>query len=243
MTASTKPKTPSMRITVRPGHSGDEINKFCKAASRLTLSQVVESVVVTEKLVAEQGQRNKIFTIRINFFPEQEYRAEHDVTPAEIKKSFGINFAQIMKKEIQAERKKLDADLKNQISALGKGRAEREPRNGGGVVAEEAGDDEPALVNDGASEIGDGDADTAKRARQQVEQISYESDEESDEELEVEAAEVIHHEPEKETGEEKSKARGPNSIEQTFHLNLPAASSFKFTARQCTIQLTVSRSR
>jgi hypothetical protein len=245
MTASTKPKTPSMRITVRPGRSAEEIKKFCKTASRLTLSQVVESVVVTEKLVAELGQRNKVFTIKINFFPEGEYRAEYDITPAEIKKSFGVKFAQVMKKEIQMELKKLDADLKNQISALGKGKAERESRSGGGVAVDEAEGDEPAaLADDGASEVGDGDADTAKRARQQAEHVSYESDEESDEESDDEAIETTQPETEEvkmtEGDEEKPKAKAPNSAEHLFYLNLPAASSFKFTAKQCTIQLTVS---
>ena len=243
MTASTKPKTPSMRITVRPGRSVEEIEKFCKTASRLTLSQVVESVVVTEKLVAEQGQRNKIFTIRINFFPEDEYRAEYDITPAEIKKSFGVKFAQAMKREIQVELKKLDADLKNQVSALGKGRAEREPSSGGSVAVEEAGDDEPAApADDGGSEVGDGDADTTKRARQQAEQVSYESDEESGEELEDEITEANYTEAEKkETEGDEEKAKAPSSVEQLFYLNLPAASSFKFAVKQCTMRLTVSR--
>lgn len=244
MTASTKPKTPSMRITVRPGCNAEEITTFCKKASRLTLSQVVESVIVVEKLVAEQGLRNKIFTIRINFFPEEEYRTEYDITPAEIKRSFGVKFSQAMKKEIQVELKKLDADLKNQISALGKGKAEREPRGDGGVAAEEVDDDERgAPADDGGSEVGDGDADTAKRARQQAEQVSYESDEESDEELEDEAIGANYAEQENkeaEGDEEKVKAKVPNTVEQQFYLNLPAASSFKFTAKHCTIQLTVS---
>jgi len=247
MTASIKPKTPSMRITIRPGRSAEEIKKFCKTASRLTLSQVVQSVVVTEKLSAEQGQRKKVFAIKINFFPEEEYRTEYDITPAEIKKSLGVRFAQAMKKEIQMELRKLNADFKDQISALGKGRAEREPRSGGGVVAEEAEDDEPAApADDGASEVGDGDADTAKRARQQAEQVSYESDEESDEELDDDAIEAVYAETEKketEGDEEKPKAKAPSSVEQLFHLNLPATSSFKFTAKQCTIQLTVSQIR
>ena len=244
MTASTKPKTPSMRITIRPGRSAEEVKRFCKKASRLTLSQVVESVVVTEKLAAEQGQRNKVFTIKINFFPEGEYRVEYDITPAEIKKSFGIKFAQVMKKEIQMELKKLDTDLKNQISALGKGRAEKEPRNGGGVGVEEAEDEEPAAPgDDDASEAGDGDADTVKRARQQAEQVSYESDEESDEELDGEATETVNAETETgetEGDEEKPKPKASSSVEQLFYLNLPAASSFKFTAEQCAIKLTVS---
>ena len=245
MTASTKPKTPSMRITVQPGRSAEEIKKFCKTASRLTLSQVVEAVVVTEKLVVEQGQRNKVFTIKINFFPEEEYRAEHDITPAEIKKSFGVKFASVMKKEIQMELKKLDTDLKNQISALGKGKAEMESRNGGSVAAEEAEDDELAApADDGASEVGDGDADTDKRARQQAEQVSYESDEDSEEELDDEAADAVYTETERkqtEGDEEKPKVKTPSSVEQSFYLNLPAASSFKFTAKQCTIRLTVSQ--
>ena len=245
MTASTKPKTPSMRITVRPGRSPQEIERFCKAASRLTLSQVVESVVVTEKFVAEQGERNKVFTIKVNFFPEEEYRTEYGTTPDEIKQSFGVKFAQVMKKEIQTERKKLDADLKNQISALGKGRAEREPRSGGTAAVEVADDDEPAApADDGASEVGDGDADTTKRMRQQAEQTSYESDEESDEGLDGEVIEAGYSDPEQnamERDEERVKEKAQKSVEQLFYINLPAASSFKFTAKQCTIRLTVSQ--
>ena len=61
---------------------------------------------------------------KINFFPEEEYWAEYDIMLAEIKKSFGIQFTQVMK-EIQMELKKLDADSKSQISVLGNTTARR----------------------------------------------------------------------------------------------------------------------
>ncbi|TFY66559.1 hypothetical protein EVG20_g4537, partial [Dentipellis fragilis] len=123
MTASTKPKTPSMTMTVTEGNTEEEIDTFCRRGSRLSLSQVVDTVQVTERLVVEGQARSKHFTINLTFFPEEEYKAEYSVETEEVLAAFSTRFPMLLKKEIQVEMKKLDADLKGQIAEIGKGKA------------------------------------------------------------------------------------------------------------------------
>ena len=179
MTASTKPKTPSMTLNVRPDVDEEVVRRFCKRASRLTLSQIVDTVRVDEKLTPN---RQKFFTVDISFYPKDEYEEEYDVELSEILLAFGIQFPQALRKEIQLELKKLQADLKTHLSELGHGRAEARARAGGENDDDGAGAaaDRPR-GNDGASEAGDGDADDEKRARQSKQQATYGSDEEEPE--------------------------------------------------------------
>ncbi|KAF7355507.1 DNA-directed RNA polymerase subunit [Mycena sanguinolenta] len=122
MTASQKPKTPSMSMTVRPGIPSEDIDIFCKRASRVTLAQVVENITVRERLTVEGEARRTQFTIDLAFYPKKEYLSEYDVDPIEILLSFATKFPLNLKKEMQAEMKKLDADLKSQIRELGQGK-------------------------------------------------------------------------------------------------------------------------
>ncbi|KAG2154984.1 uncharacterized protein EDB93DRAFT_1130600 [Suillus bovinus] len=181
MTASQKPKTPSMTMEVAHGVSQLDIDIFCKRASKLTLSQLVDNVTVKERLTVESDARRTEFVIDIFFFPAEEYTEEYDILPEEVLAVFAAKFPSILKKEIQTEMKKLDTDLKGQIAQLGKGKASKEPV-AGEAEAEGGEDDDPSRGkdDDGLSEQGDGDAVDAKRARQQKEQTSYESDNDSE---------------------------------------------------------------
>ena len=172
MTASTKPKTPSMTMRVNPGVDEKLIQSFCKRASRLSLSQVVDKVLVNENLTST---RRRHFTVNISFYPKEEYRGEYDVEPVEILQSFSTKFPLLLRREIQVELKKLQADIKSHLAEIGLGRGE--PR------AREAGEDDDAgdaasVLNDAESEVGDGDADDEKRQRQTKEIETYGSDDE-----------------------------------------------------------------
>ena len=105
MTASQKPKTPSMTMKVRKGVSADDIALFCKRASRLTLSQIVDLVTVKERLVVEGDARRTRFAVNLAFFPRDEYAAEYDVEPAEILAAFATRFPLTLTQELQAELK------------------------------------------------------------------------------------------------------------------------------------------
>ncbi|KXN89562.1 DNA-directed RNA polymerase I subunit rpa1 [Leucoagaricus sp. SymC.cos] len=253
MTASQKPKTPSMTMTIRKGVPQAEIDLFCKRASRVALSQLVENVIVRETSKVEGQARRTVFSIDINFFPQDEYTKEHDVEPSEILNVFAVRFPLTLKKEIANEMKRLDADLKSQIAELGKGKKVSEREGGDGDVDEESeeapkkrrGDDEE-------SEVGDGDAGDEKRARQKKQQATYESDEDEDEDepegeyddAEIEAAYAEDQDTMEVGSDEKKKKKKPSSLEEeasrvadTFTSHLHHAISFTFTPSQCNFEL------
>ncbi|KAI5834493.1 beta and beta-prime subunits of DNA dependent RNA-polymerase [Schizophyllum commune Tattone D] len=257
MTASQKPKTPSMTMKVRKGVSADDIALFCKRASRLTLSQIVDSVTVKERLVVEGDARRTRFAVDLAFFPRDEYAAEYDVEPTEILAAFATRFPLTLKKELQAELKKLDANLRAQIQELGKGMKPRE------TEGQEAADDEDGEAaaaaprrrdDDEESEDGDGDADEEKRQRQRKQMATYEDDEDEEDddeaqgemgEEELEAAFASDDEEEKVQKEVKgAKKRGIakqiDKVRNIFKKNLVQAVDFDFTESNCTFQIEFS---
>jgi hypothetical protein len=251
MTASTKPKTPSMTMAVNEGVSSADIGKFCKKASRLTLSQVVNNVMVKERLAVSGSGRSKEFTIAISFFPQEEYRSEYDVNSSEILGAFAVKFPLILRKELQVELKRLDVDLKNQMVALGIGKAAKGTAGKGG---EEGGDDDeddtlaPRGGGDDTSEVGDGDAEDAKRSRQKKEQASYESDDEDGELDDVDASakppndgvNVNEDDADDVAGNQDGQPKPGAEVESLFLKHCPFATSFKFNSEGCKITLSVS---
>lgn len=178
MTASQKPKTPSMTMKVRPGISPHDISIFCKRASRITLSQIVDNIVVHEQLRVEGEARRTHFTVNINFYPKHEYQEEHDLQPTEILAAFGFIFPITLKKEIVNEIKRLDADLKSQMTQLGQGKRVRSKEGEGD---EDEDNETPRKKDtDEESEAGNDDADEEKDSKQKKQQATYESDDEDD---------------------------------------------------------------
>lgn len=256
MSASTKPKTPNMTLPISASADKDEIEDFCKRANRLTLSQVVEKVMVKERLCLKHGARTKEYTVNICFFPVKDYQAEYRVTVAEVLNCFGSRFSLILKKEILLELKRLDADLKKQAATIGKGEAER---GAGGEGEEDAEDDMPQQqANDTISEIGDGDAEDAKRIRQSKQQATYEDDSDDDapdqnvlalNNEEIEAAfpdddlsdsktELDDSDRSSDTDDDVSTTR-IKAVEALFLGNLKHAKSFSFKESGCSFDLEV----
>jgi DNA-directed RNA polymerase I subunit RPA1 len=250
MTASQKPKTPSMTMNLCKDVTRTQVDMFCKKASRLTLSQVVDHVTVTETMVLNGDARWRRYTVKIAFFPKAELESEYDVVPAEILAAFATRFPLILKKEIVLEIKKLDADLRSQIAELGKGKKTAKiGRDGGDGDGDEG--DAPAKKGsdyDQKSEIGDGDADDTKRARQRKQISSYESDDEGGEEndaeetpdvpMDVDFAEAGKNLQAPRLGRNLEKEIG--SVSNLFQKNLPQATAFTFDESVCSFQLEVS---
>jgi DNA-directed RNA polymerase I subunit RPA1 len=245
-----------MTMKLRPGIAQPDIDLFCKRASRVALSQVVENVVVHEQSRIKGEARRTVFTIDIVFFPEEEYVREYDVNPLEILSMFTVRFPLTLKREIANEMKRLDADLRSQIAELGKGK--KVSREDGGNGDEEEGEGEAPQrrrADDEESEAGDGDADDEKRARQKKQQATYESDDEEDDggegEFRDEDIEAAYAEDEEDTdtdeGERKKNKKKLSSLEEevgrvenSFTSHLHHATSFTFNPSQCTFELEVS---
>jgi hypothetical protein len=262
MTASRQPKTPSMTITAVKGTSEDQVDAFARRVSRLTLSQVIERVTVEERLTVNNQARRKQFTIDIVFYPEQEYRAEFDVSPVELVHTFGNRFPLTLKREIQLEIKRLATELKRQADEIGKGTTI--PQGEGGASSSvghaeddvDAGEPAPRRDDDDESEAGDGDASMEKRQRQKQQQTSYESEEDEDIEYdigppdaEMETASALDAEvPVNEELEKKHRKKTKlkevvSQVKQGFFENIPNATSFDFSSSRCNIVLEVSGAR
>ncbi|KAF8639898.1 hypothetical protein AX17_001150 [Amanita inopinata Kibby_2008] len=248
MTASQKPKTPSMSMKVKRGVSQQEVDLFCKQASRVALSQLVDDVTVKEKLKVEGEARRTQFTVEIKFFPREEYESEYNIEPSEILAAFAVKFPLTLKKETQNEMKRLDADLKNQIADLGKGRKISANREDEGEGEED--EERPRKKNaDDESEVEEGNADDEKRARQRKEQATYDSDDENedDEAYDEVAIEAAYARDDGESQAEENAAitttasrRQLSTVSDMFHRNLHHAISFDFSDSRCIFKLEFS---
>jgi DNA-directed RNA polymerase I subunit RPA1 len=115
MTAARKIKTPTMLLPLRPETSEKKAASFCKSVSKLTLSQIVDNVYVTEKTTAKSAENNyhrsKTYSIRLNLFNESEYNQEYRVTASRVKEVLSTSFLkdleELIRKDIK-DTKKVD---------------------------------------------------------------------------------------------------------------------------------------
>ena len=251
MTASQKPKTPSMTMKVRPGILPRDISIFCKRASRITLSQIVDNVVVHEQLRVEGEARRTHFTVNVTFYPKHEYQEEHDLQPAEILAAFAVKFPLTLRKEIVNEVKRLDADLKSQMAQLGQGKRIRSKEGEG----DEDEDNEASRKKDAdeESEASVGDADEERDSKQKKQQATYDIDDEDDGEEDKpdndDASEAADASDDDrlvgdETSLKKLKSTSFKSlvdrVSGLFQRHLQQAIAFDFDESQCTFKLEVS---
>ncbi|KAJ3205963.1 hypothetical protein HDU82_004852 [Entophlyctis luteolus] len=103
MTASAKIKTPLMRLPLRPDVSMDEGELLAKSISRVTIADIMEKVIVTERLVNTGSSRHKILTIRLKFWPRDAYEREHGVKPHKLASIIENRFAPLLDKAIAKE--------------------------------------------------------------------------------------------------------------------------------------------
>ncbi|KAG0150353.1 hypothetical protein CROQUDRAFT_58307 [Cronartium quercuum f. sp. fusiforme G11] len=176
MTASTNIKTPTMKFPIRAEVSDEDFSRFLKRTTKVTLSQVVEEVVVQERLTSSSGQRLKTYTVRLQLYPSEEYCAEYSIKVEAVFRAIVRAFIPLLERDIQREFKIRNQDIKNQFSTIGKGQSVAARR---GVLGDDDGDDAPnedvPARHVDEADIADGDADDEKRARQKHE-LDYDKD-------------------------------------------------------------------
>lgn len=178
MTASTNIKTPTMKFPIQPDVSDEEFAEFLKRTTRVTLSQVVDEVLVEERLTTkdQHGQRAKSYTIKLKLYPADEYCQEYSIKVEAVFRSIARAFIPLLEKQIQREFKIRALEIKNQFSSIGKG------QNVTARMGQDRDEDDPDDVNEEVpvrrveeADIEDGDADDQKRARQKHE-LDYDKD-------------------------------------------------------------------
>jgi hypothetical protein len=132
MTASSKPKTPSMKLPIFDHVAEDDLALLSKDLKKVTLSELVEKVTVTEKLSSKSQSngysRSRSYTVLLDFFPAEEIVDEHNLTPQQIFESLPGSFALHIKNEVFREIKEFSKMVKNDLEGLGKGKSVRVPK-------------------------------------------------------------------------------------------------------------------
>src|SRR5436305_1407417 len=82
MVASRNIKTPNTILTMRSSTTEDQADELAKKLSRVVLAQLVDEIVVTERVVKREDELGgtKIYVVRFNLFPRNEYEQEYVVT-------------------------------------------------------------------------------------------------------------------------------------------------------------------
>ncbi|WVQ96644.1 hypothetical protein IAU59_003749 [Kwoniella sp. CBS 9459] len=239
MTASSKPITPTMKLPLREGVSDPDTETFIKQTSRLTLSEVVERVTVTERLSAKaddtNGTRQRKYTVLLEFYPPEEYGPEYEITPEQLHESLAFSFAARLRKEIVGEMRNVAKSAQQDLQ-VGKGlkvknggddAADEEAEESGGAVHRRGRDDE--LDND------DDDSYQLKRAAQ-GRQHEYEEDSNADSGIadledfvEKEMEDMVEDEGIVEDAAEKArKDEKADDLAELFKLASKYASTFSF---------------
>ncbi|BFZ63239.1 hypothetical protein YB2330_004359 [Saitoella coloradoensis] len=182
MTASAEIKTPTMTLAIKDEVTDEHAEKFAKSISKLILSQVVDKVSVTERITGQKGNesRQKIYSIRLQFYSKSQYQEEYNITQEDLERCMTSAFIRkldiaIRKETKKGSRKSKDIGADDALPEIGK--ASR-------AAAATAEVDETANVNDDAeSDNGDGDATNAKYASREKDQASYEAPDDDDKEI------------------------------------------------------------
>lgn len=208
MTASANIATPTMTLTVLPERTDSEVEIFRKNISRLTLAEIIDDVVVTEKLAKFAGQtKSKTYLIRLNFFPKAEYEKEYSVTPAEVVRAVEKDFMRRLSKSILAEHK-AKGEFENSDALPEVGTSKRTisqeqaaPSRGGD------GDDEGADEDDSDDEGGDGDATSSKQKSRKSDGMAYDAPDEGEEAARREAGDDENEEEEDDDTDDEKKGQ------------------------------------
>ena len=173
MTASANISTPLMTLRPIEEITDDEAQRVAKAISKLTLAEVVNSVMVTESISkGKSHQIARLYDVEMQFFPADEFTQEYAITVEDVKKSiekrgggFLSNLSAAVKGELKRKAKEASlSEATASIPHIGQsiGRVEQ-------AAPESAANRERAAEGDGEDED-DEDPEAAKNNRQRQEE-------------------------------------------------------------------------
>ncbi|KAG0308698.1 hypothetical protein BGZ98_007169 [Dissophora globulifera] len=212
MTASTKLKTPTMTLNIKPGVTESQLQTFCQDTSRLTLAQLIDNVQVTERLISKSAatnqKRHKVFVIRLNLFREDEYAAEYGIRSGDVEQVIEEQFVRKLETTILRDLRRVFRKTKGaNKDEIGKPSKVKE-----GVTGDSERDDEAEISRHEAggdeSDDGDGDATAEKISKRGKQQASYEAPD-SDDEAVIKSADKAQ----KELDGEESEVDSDSSVD------------------------------
>ncbi|CAG8520133.1 425_t:CDS:10 [Acaulospora morrowiae] len=117
MTASQNIKTPTMTLPLLKKVSDKEALRFCQKISKLTLAEVVDQMVVTERVSGKRDEsgftRCKVYKIHMQFYTREEYKEEFNLEPWEIERAIEIQFMYYLESAITKHFKNSSKNIKD----------------------------------------------------------------------------------------------------------------------------------
>ena len=197
MTASRNISTPTMSLYLHSDISMEDGKKFAKGITKLTLAEVVDSVLVDEKIAPGRGfARARTYSIRLNLFPSQEYIEEYAITVEDVLRTLQRKLLPTLERYIRKDLK-LKAD-KAMPQELEVGTAIREPQTEKSKTQQEGDEPETAenanardreRANVNSEDEADPDDDALEAKRKTKDNDEYEAPDEEEEAIAREARE------------------------------------------------------
>ncbi|KAL8779785.1 MAG: hypothetical protein Q9213_006770 [Squamulea squamosa] len=222
MTASRSISTPAMTLHLIGELDETTGEQFAKAITKLTLSEVIEDVTVTEQIGEGIGyERAKIYDIRLDLFPSQEYRATYGIEIHDVLRSIEFRLIPILDKALKKELiQKGDRKLSKPDAA------QPEVGKSSGIV--EDGPSRPEAEHEGGNadedDDGDDDATNNKQKQNRLEAVSYDAPDEGEETIAKAAQRQSKPEMEMEM-EDEGIGRSPPENAQDANGTEPGAAS------------------
>ncbi|KAF2801996.1 DNA-directed RNA polymeras-like protein I subunit [Mytilinidion resinicola] len=161
MTASANISTPSMNLYPHPEIPKEHAETFTKSISRLPLSAVVDKATVTESLgTGTAYQEAKIYKIRLDFYPPEEYCSEYAIKQKDVEDSLELKFIPRLQKLIRVELKKKGLEKAFKSSSRVKSDALPSVGDSARAAANAGADEEEVEQGDPIREGGDEDAES-----------------------------------------------------------------------------------
>lgn len=198
MTASAQIMTPTMTLVLNEELSEEDSEKFAKAISKLSIAEVIDKLQVRESISAKSGVRSKVYDIRIELFPPEEYTKEYAIQIKDVLNALQTKFIPRLVKLARSElkRRQDEKTLKAYSTAqpeigVSIGTIEEEPRHSN-------------RANEPADDDIEDDEDDAKRARggqNRSNQVSYEAPDEDEQNI------IRQQSPEAESDDEEDESK------------------------------------
>ncbi|KAK7561108.1 DNA-directed RNA polymerase-like protein I subunit [Phyllosticta citricarpa] len=213
MTASAKIGTPSMTLYLNPELKKEEGERFAKGISRLSLSEIIDDVTVNEMVGKGVGYKTaKIYKIRLNLFPAEEYCKEYAITVKDVERTIERKFLPRLQKIIRAELKKKGEE--KTLKAAAKTDALPDIGESAGVIEQQQSrlEGEGGKGDDDEDDDDDGDATNSKQRANRSENASYAKPDDDEAAIEKQTRERDAT-PESEDEDPKSRSRSTSDSE------------------------------
>jgi DNA-directed RNA polymerase I subunit RPA1 len=181
MVASRTIKTPNVTLTMKPDVTEEQADQLAKELSSVTLAQLVDEIIVTEKVSKDEDEISgtKTYLVRLKLYPKIEYEEEYALKQDLVEEALSTQFLQLLANRIKSTVKKTGSGGKRKV-----GQTDAAPTIGQGKKSTNLNDvvDEniPARNDAEQSDDDDNDYDHQKRARQTKEQAGYDGPDDED---------------------------------------------------------------